>query len=265
MSDSLLDHPAVVSVTFHPREEAPWEAVGADGRGGVEVLFGVGAEISLGGRLFWAGENKPLILMFHGNGEIAADYAGLGPFYTEMGLSFLVADYRGYGVSGGTPTGSDLLHDAVTVWDQLPHLLGRLGLTPGKIFVMGRSLGSAAALEAADQGRIPPAGLIIESGFAHTFPLLERLGLMVQSEARESMGFRNVDKAARVSMPTLVIHGEEDEIIPVSDGRDLHQASGADKKRLEVIPGAGHNDLMASEEGRTRYFGAIREWVGGGE
>ena len=64
----------------------------------------------------------------------------------------------------------------------------------------------------------------------------------------------------RVTVPTLVIHGEEDWIIPFSDGRRLYEASPAAEKRLLRIEGAGHNDLMMV--GVRAYFQAIAELAG---
>jgi pimeloyl-ACP methyl ester carboxylesterase len=64
-----------------------------------------------------------------------------------------------------------------------------------------------------------------------------------------------------IHLPTLVIHGQADRLIPVSEGVALYEGSGAsdDEKRLVVIPGAGHNNLLAL--GAATYFEAIREFV----
>jgi alpha-beta hydrolase superfamily lysophospholipase len=219
----------------------------------------VEAGISIGTRLYAAHSDAPAIVYWHGNGEIAADYDTIAPLYTRMGVTLLVADYRGYGTSSGTPTCSSLLSDAGAVFRAVDDIFQHHGLTPSRLFVMGRSLGSAAAIEAATQASRELAGLIVESGFAHTFALLARLGCRVEATTEQQDGFGNGDKIAKVTVPTLIIHGENDLLIPSRDGEELFRRSGAEDKRLLIIPHAGHNDLMLV--GGALYFDAIRTFV----
>lgn len=72
-------------------------------------------------------------------------------------------------------------------------------------------------------------------------------------------GFDNADKMARVVVPTLIIHGEADRVIPVANGNKLYESCGVERKKLVIIPTAGHNDLLYY--GTKEYFGAIRELV----
>ena len=126
---------------------------------------------------------------------------------------------------------------------------------------MGRSLGSAAAVEIARHAGDGIDGLIIESGFAYTLPLLATLGLRwdVQRTDEARDGFGNLDKIAQVRVPTLIIHGQDDWLIPVENAHALYEHSGAADKRLLTVPGAGHNDLMVL--GSAQYFEAIRNFV----
>ncbi|MBF0154426.1 MAG: alpha/beta fold hydrolase [Magnetococcales bacterium] len=251
-ADTILDHPLVLRVMFHPRRSAFHPG---DHPAFRDLYLPVSPEMRLGGRIFIASATAPLILYFHGNGEIAADYDEIAPAYTRLGISLLVVDFRGYGHSDGSPSGTALTTDAMAVYQNLPAALDACGLQPSRVAVMGRSLGSAAALEIAAHGQPPPAGLILESGFAHTIPLLERLGCQFQGEVPEEMGFGNVEKIRQTTLPTLIIHGEEDWIIPVTDAHTLAEQSPARHKKLLIIPGAGHNDLMLV--GLREYFQAI--------
>lgn len=250
-----LDRPDVLRILFHPRPDP------ASRRGdGHDVRIPVAEGVRVSGRLHVAGEDSPVILLFHGNGEIASDYDGISRLYTGMGISLLVADYRGYGTSDGAPTCSALLADAMATYRSLPDILSDHKLKGSRLFIMGRSLGSAAAIEIASRAGNEIKGLIIESGFAHTFPLIERLGgpsLTHMSE--EASGFNNAGKIERVHVPTLIIHGEEDFIIPFTDGKALFSHCGAGDKRFVSIPGAGHNDLLL--RGPRDYFDAIRAIV----
>ncbi len=257
MAPRLIDHPKVLAVLFHPRREPPgnWDAAAR------RVSVTVEPGIDVFGRLYRAGRESPLLLYFHGNGEIAADYSDLAPLYADIGASLLVMDYRGYGLSGGQPTGSNLLADAVSVFKSLRDLCQANDLAPIRYYVMGRSLGSAAALEIAAHAGEAIAGLVIESGFARTWPLVSRLGVRVQQADDERDGFGNLGKISRIATRMLIIHGEEDSLIPISDAEELVAHAAAPDKRLLRIPGAEHNDLMVV--GMREYFGAIRDFVSG--
>jgi len=256
MSGSVLDRPEVLQVLFYPRREEEPAFVPPSARA---VAFEVEPGLTIGGRLYPAGARAPAILFFHGNGEIAADYDELAPLYTRLGITLLVADYRGYGTSGGTPTASHLLTDAVAMFNQVGRVLESCGLAPPLLYVMGRSLGSAAAIEVALRAGERLAGLIVESGFADTFGLLARLGLRVVGAEEERDGFGNGVKMSQILTPALVIHGQSDVLIPAGDGQELHRRCAASDKRLVLIPGAGHNNLMLV--GVATYLAAIRAFV----
>jgi hypothetical protein len=220
----------------------------------------VADDVELAGRLHVASEDAPLILFWHGNGEVATDYEDLAPMYTQLGISLLVADYRGYGDSGGKPSASTLVADATDVWKQLPDVLEKNELRPKRLFVMGRSLGSITAIEIAARAETKPAGLIVESGFANTLPLIRVLGGTVPAGAAEDEnGFGNLAKMKAVRVPTLVLHGQADTLIPVSEAKALHEACPTERKRLVTIPRANHNSLLY--HGRREYFAAVREFV----
>ena len=102
-------------------------------------------------------------------------------------------------------------------------------------------------------------GLVLESGFAHTFALLARLGLRMPGLEGQADGINSLEKIARLRLPTLVIHGERDMLIPASEGLALHEACGAPDKRLLLIPNAGHNDVMGI--GLKAYMRAIVDLV----
>jgi len=258
-SSTILDQPAVLRVMFHPRRSWPGISLVSsayDGR--VEVEPGV----SLGYSLHLAEPQSSLVLYFHGNGEVARDYDSIAPLYNDLGFSLLVADYRGYGWSDGLPTASSLVHDAPRVFESLGQIVQEAGSeVPQRVFVMGRSLGSAAAIEVARRHQEAIAGLIIESGFAHTSQLLARLGVMLENLDEAQDVFANLAKIGHIRLPILVIHGRADMLIPASEGVALYEGSAApdDEKRLVIIPGAGHNDLLAV--GAATYFEAIRGFV----
>lgn len=248
---SLLDRPEVLHLLFHPRQE--WRADGETGSG-LDVLIPVGTEIQVGGRFHVQGPEGPDILFFHGNGEIVADYDELGTIYNRLGLNFLAVDYRGYGRSSGSPTVSAMMGDCHIILDFVVNWRKERGHR-GPLLAMGRSLGSASALELAARRADLLDGLIIESGFAYAAPLLGLLGVPLDASFREEEGFANLEKIRGFSKPTLIIHAERDHIIPYADGQALYEASPAPRKTLLKIPRANHNDIFA------RAFGEYMEAV----
>lgn len=250
---TALDQPQVLARLFHPRKEYAGHAKASSVR---DMLIPVADDVVVGGRFHMAHPQGPNILFFHGNGEIVADYDDLGPAYNQMGINFLPVDYRGYGRSSGQPTVTAMLGDCHTIFDFTRRYL-QDNLYRGPLVVMGRSLGSASALELAWQHPAQMDALVIESGFAYAGPLLELLGVNLAAVGfAEEEGFGHTEKIRAFEKPTLIIHAEYDHIIPFSDGRALFDASLSPEKRFLKIPGANHNDIFM--RGMADYLAAIK-------
>ncbi len=251
---SVLDRPEILMFLFHPRPE--WG--GSKSTEAFQALeIPVEDDVIIGGRFYPAGEDAPTILFFHGNGEIVADYEDIAPMYTSRGINFLPVDYRGYGRSTGRPTITAMMRDCHRIFEYVQHRLGE-DRYRGPFIVMGRSLGSASALELVSCYEPRIDGLVIESGFAYASPLLRLLGVDMEALGiTEERGFRNIDKIRTFPKPTLIIHAEHDHIIPLSDGQALYDACPAPEKRLLVIPRANHNDIFA--RGIGPYMEAVQE------
>jgi pimeloyl-ACP methyl ester carboxylesterase len=210
---------------------------------------------------FWVNsKDSPSIIYFHGNGETVADHGWIAPVYNHLGINIFVADYRGYGSSDGKPTVGNMLNDAHIILSSFQAIIREEGFK-GSIFIMGRSLGSLPAIELAFHHQEEINGLIIESGSANN---LHRLWGHIGATNRQSLlqddnVFLNTVKIRQVNKPTLIIHGEYDQILPVAEGRELYQNSGDGEKKLLIIPGADHNDIMIID--RALYFDTISEFV----
>lgn len=237
----VLDTRAVNRFLFYPRggEEIPPSTEGIK-----TLLIPVDVNVAVGGRCHIVHRDAPNILYFHGNGEIVSDYDDFAHLFLDLGFNFIPVDYRGYGFSTGNPSVTSMMRDCHAVFCYIKDWLRDQDMG-GPLVIMGRSLGSASALEIASHYEEIIAGLIVDSGFAYTGPLLEILGLIPDAIGfREEDGFQNLDKIARVHKSTLIIHGENDEIIDVTDGKKLYESCPSDTKRLVVVPRAGHNDLF---------------------
>jgi len=255
---SVLDRPEVLMFLFHPRAES---GVSVQAETAEDILIPVDEGIAIGARFHLTGKNGPSVLFFHGNGEIVSDYDGLGPMYNQLGINFLPVDYRGYGRSNGEPSVSTMMQDCHVIFEFVKNWLKENGYG-GPLVCMGRSLGSASALELAACYEDAIDVLVIESGFALAGPLLKLLGIDVTGLGfEEEKGFANIDKIERFHKPTLIIHAEHDHIIPYTDGQALYHASAAEQKQLLKIPGADHNTIFM--RGLSQYLAAIQDLIQG--
>ena len=250
---SILDQPAVLSFVFYPRKD-----VTPPPQNATDHLIAVEKDIAVACRFYSHSPDAPSIIYFHGNGEVTSDYDYIAPLYNQLGINLFVADYRGYGASGGSPTFSNMVSDAPVVFKAFADILKEKNYCED-VFAMGRSLGSVSALEIAHHHQEQLKGLIIESGFASVTNLLEHLGIPAESLGLTNPDFPNLARIRTITIPTLIIHGEYDSLIPVSEGEALFQNAAASKKELVTIPGAEHNDIMLV--GTERYFAALGKFV----
>jgi alpha-beta hydrolase superfamily lysophospholipase len=175
-------------------------------------------------------------------------------------MNLVVADYRGYGASGGTPTLTDLVQDARVIFKEVRGELSRRSLRKD-LWVMGRSLGSISALELAYHYQEEMEGLIIESGFPSVVRILFHLGASVHVQAMdlEKIDRECLERIKEILLPALVIHGERDSLVPLENAREIYRHLGSKEKELLVISSAAHNDIMLV--GFKDYFKAIRQFV----
>jgi pimeloyl-ACP methyl ester carboxylesterase len=124
---------------------------------------------------------------------------------------------------------------------------------------MGRSLGSISALELAYHYPDQINGLVIESGFPSITQLIFHLGLPTGAIDLFTVYEECISLVRKITTPTLVIHGENDILVPLKEAEDLHKNIGAEDKELIIIPGADHNDIMFV--GFDEYFGAIQRFI----
>ena len=251
-----LDRPEILQFIFYPRKDFFEISTAAN------VIAGtipVDKAISISYCFYFSDKKYPNILFFHGNGEIASDYEPIGSIYNKIGLNLFVADYRGYGSSGGKPTLTNMIKDAHTIFEGFKQVLKEKGFS-GNLFIMGRSLGSASAIELASHYQSQLTGLIIESGFANLFNLFKYLGFPLKSLGIDVPGTPYSLKLIReISLPTLIIHGEYDQIVPVEEGKALYESIAAKDKRLIIIPGVDHNTIMSG--GMQPYLQALHDFI----
>jgi pimeloyl-ACP methyl ester carboxylesterase len=251
---SLFDDDAFNGSLFFPRREHTIPPPGAR-----DLYVSVeGAHLHV--RLHEGEGLSVLTLFFHGNGETVSDYDGLARHYASHAQSALaVVDYRGYGLSTGRPTLRRALADALPVLEAV-----RAEAAGRPLVVMGRSLGGACAAELCRREHEGVVGYVFESAAADLRGVVRRRGLAPPAALTpdEADTFDPLPKLARCTRPALVLHGEDDSLIAVSEAEQSFEALANCPRTLVRVPGRGHNDLSLHPsywQALGRFYAGLRE------
>jgi fermentation-respiration switch protein FrsA (DUF1100 family) len=193
------------------------------------------------------------VLVANGNGGNRSHRTELAAALRAEGLSVLLFDYRGYGGNPGDPSAEGL---ALDVRAAREYLVGDRKVRQDRLLYFGDSLGGAVVTELAVHH--PPAGLLLRSPFteladtaAEHYPFLP-----VRMLLRDR--FPVVEHVRRLDVPTTVVYGSADSVVPPAQSRAVADAA-AGPVRLVEIRGADHNDpvLLAG----SKVVGAVLELV----
>lgn len=236
-----------------PWEQADWSRL--SGLPIQDVRFQAEDGVNLHGWWIEAPESAAVLLWCHGNaGNIIDRLDNIAALYRRR-LSVFIFDYRGYGQSEGKPSEPGLYKDALAAYDTLTL---RLGAKPERIVIFGRSLGAAVAAELAVRRKA--AGLILETPL-HSIKAVAQahyglLPVHVLLRDRYDLTSRFKD----IAIPVLVIHAENDTIVPLELGRKVYEAA-REPKDFYLIKGAGHNDtyIVGGEPYFDRLITFMRE------
>lgn len=178
------------------------------------------------------GERRPLVVFFHGNGEVIDYLPEQAEGFRELGMGVLLVEYPGYGRSSGSPDEGSITETAVAAYDAV---LRREEVDPERIVFFGRSLGGGAACALA--ARRPSAALILQSTFTSIRAFAR--GFLVPGFLVRDV-FDNSTILAAYRQPILLFHGSRDTTIPPEHSRRLQRL--APRARLMEFP-CGHNDF----------------------
>jgi len=198
------------------------------------------------------GRPAPGLLWFYGNGETIGAIWPVIRDFRPPNAAVLVVDYPGYGASGGRTTEAGIYEAGALAYQAL---VSRSGVDPGRIYVYGRSLGSAVATRtAADH---PAAGLILESPFTSARDMAART-YRIFPLFLVRLKLDNLETIRRVHCPVLVFHGIADMLVPMDMGRRVAEAAPGPKEFV-MIEGAGHNETY--ERGGRSYRDKLAQFV----
>jgi fermentation-respiration switch protein FrsA (DUF1100 family) len=194
-------------------------------------------------------EGQPLFIYLHGNAaNLSARNTRLMGMASQ-GWGFLAVSWRGYGGSTGSPTEEGLIADADAAYTKALEL----GVAPQRIFLLGESLGTGVAIALA--GKREVAGLALEAPYSSTADVARSIywyvpvGLLMRDQ------FLSDARVKSVRAPILIMHGEDDRVVPIRFGEKLFAAANEPKEFLRV-PGGGHQPLDDPRAQRR-----LVEWV----
>lgn len=182
--------------------------------------------------------NLPTIIYSHGNAEDIGQNIEIFTALNDRGFGVIAYDYPGYGLTPGRSTEASTQEAIQSAWE---HAINS-GISPSSIVIVGRSIGTGPSVWLASHTK--PAALILIA------PLKSAYSVAFKYPIFPNDLFPNYKRIADIHTPLLVIHGENDEVIPFSHGRAIYENSPASNKSFVTIKDSGHNDLFynASEQ-----------------
>jgi pimeloyl-ACP methyl ester carboxylesterase len=173
------------------------------------------------------------IVYFGGNAEdVSSNLASFSQAFPAHAIYLL--HYRGYGGSTGSPTEQAIQADALALFDHVRK-------SHADIVVIGRSLGSGVAIQVASQRPVSKLVLVtpydsLQELAAGQFPAFPVRWLLIDK-------FESAKHAPQITVPTLLVAAEQDEVIPAWSTAQLHARFRTGLSRLEVLPGTSHNTI----------------------
>jgi len=198
---------------------------------------------------FPAREGRPLILYFHGNAGALVDRIPRFRMFTARGYGLLAVSYRGYGGSTGSPTQSGLMQDGEAAYREAR----ARGYGGDRIVLMGASLGTGVAIALAATHEA--AALVLEAPYLSALDVAAAhyaifpVSWLMLDQFRSDLAIRGVH------VPVLMVHGEEDDVIPLSSAKRLFELANAPKTFVSV-PGGNHLVLDLAD-----VFSRVCEWI----
>lgn len=216
-----------------------------------EVGFHSGDGTSLHGWFIPSRVNKAkgTVVFSHGNAGSLGHHLGFVLWFAEAGFNVLAYDYRGFGKSGGNVGRRGMIDDVKAAF---AYVSKRRDLDANRLVSYGHSLGGAQSVTAI--GESPVKGLravVIDGAFASYRTMARVIGGRL-SESLVSDDLAPKDYISKISpVPLLVVHGSQDVVVPVSQGRQLFRDAAEPKTMFEVKLG-NHGDSLSREDGEFR-------------
>ena len=191
-------------------------------------------------RAYYKEAGEKLAVLYHGNAGSACDRDYWGQIFETNGYSYLIVEYEGYSNDGKTPS-----HDGIK--ENVRDTIEFIGSRQFKeVLVVGESIGNGPASFHADL--LPPQKLLLLTTFTDLKDLARSIYWYYPTSLMVNNAFDNVELLKNFSGRVLVVHGENDTIIPQKISRTLFENINSDDKKFVSVSGANHNDIFNYED-----------------
>ena len=192
---------------------------------------------------------KATVVFSHGNSGSIGYHLGFVAWLAESGFNVMLYDYRGFGKSGGTVERRGMINDVKAAFR---YVSTRSDVDANRLVSFGHSLGGAKSITALAEAPVKGLRAIIIDGTFASYQAMARIigGKLGASVVTDE--FSPKDFVSKLSpVPLLVVHGTRDEVVPVSQGRELFDAAAEPKTLFEVKTGR-HGNSLSGDNGAYR-------------
>ncbi len=195
----------------------------------------------------------PTLLYFHGNAGSLETRIERIRKYMARGLGVFMMTYRGFGGSTGEPSEAANVADAKQAYG----VLVASGVDPADIIIYGESLGTGVAVQVAAARKV--AGLVLDAPYTSMVDLAAMHYPYIPGRWFMTDRYDSRAHIKDVSVPLLILHGDQDDIVPVTMGREIFNMANAPKV-MRTFQGAGHADhyLFGSYEALYAWIAQLR-------
>lgn len=198
---------------------------------------------------------KGTVVFSHGNAGSIGHHLPFTDWLPRNGYQLLMYDYRGFGKSGGAPSREGLIRDVEAAF---AYSLTRKEIAGGKIYSFAHSLGGAKSIVALTRTKVPGLRAVITDG---TFASYEGMATIMAGNFGKNLVSDELSPKSvvgKLPVPLLMIHGTADEVVPLSQGKELY-AAARPRKTFYEVPGGRHGDSLARNNGEYRK--KMLEWM----
>ncbi len=180
--------------------------------------------------------NNKTILFFHGNAGNLSIRANMYKSFSDLGYGILAFTYRGFSGNGGTPNEELINKDAISAYEYLKNT----GVSQEDIILFGESLGTGVAIKLANYGNF--SQIILISPYTSILDVAKNHYWYLPVDLMLKDNFDSHSLVNKVEEPLLIFHGDEDNIIPISQAKKLFYKA-KNPYYFQVLKGFGHNDI----------------------
>jgi fermentation-respiration switch protein FrsA (DUF1100 family) len=249
------------SMLFHPMppDEELYQIDNIIGVKKQDIYFKSAAGNKLHGWFFEKPNSKKIILIAHGNGGNLAYRIDIIACLLKINCSVMIFDYQGYGLSAGIPSPTGICQDGDAAYN---YLVNTKKIKPQNIIVYGESLGGAVACHIANTK--PVGGIILQSTFSSLLSIArQKLSFLQIYPDWLGLDFEprmnNVSALSHNHPPLLIIHGDKDRMIPISEAKMLFDKASP-PKNLVVLVNTGHTGIFSD---LAHFMPAITTFIDG--